>query len=449
VVPIRIHDTLSGKVGELEPREPGKVGIYACGPTVYGRIHIGNARPFVIFTLLKRFLVHQGLDAKLVINVTDINDKIYDAAREAGKASAEYADEMTAAYVADTDALGLGRPDSEPLASGTIAEIVLLIEALIESGHAYQANGDVYFRVRSFDGYGKLSNRDPAEMDQGEEAGTASLKEDPLDFALWKGQKEGEDTSWPSPWGEGRPGWHIECSAMSEKELGPDFAIHGGGIDLVFPHHENEIAQTEAARGVPLARIWMHNGMVQIDEEKMSKSVGNIFQLSEAIERYGGQTVVAYLASGHYRQPLAFSDEQLTEAAARVERIRNYFRDAPSGEPDAFLADRRQAFLDALADDFKTPQAFAVLFEIIAEGNRRELPGAREVLTELLPLLGLDSLLAEDERVPEEAERLLSERQAAREAKDFERADALREQLSGMGWEVRDEAGGARLVRRR
>jgi cysteinyl-tRNA synthetase len=449
VVPIRIHDTLSGKVGELEPREPGKVGIYACGPTVYGRIHIGNARPFVIFTLLKRFLVHQGLDAKLVINVTDINDKIYDAAREAGKASAEYADEMTAAYVADTDALGLGRPDSEPLASGTIAEIVLLIEALIESDHAYQANGDVYFRVRSFDGYGKLSNRDPAEMDQGEEAGTASLKEDPLDFALWKGQKEGEDTSWPSPWGEGRPGWHIECSAMSEKELGPDFAIHGGGIDLVFPHHENEIAQTEAARGVPLARIWMHNGMVQIDEEKMSKSVGNIFQLSEAIERYGGQTVVAYLASGHYRQPLAFSDEQLTEAAARVERIRNYFRDAPSGEPDAFLADRRKAFLDALADDFKTPQAFAVLFEIIAEGNRRELPGAREVLTELLPLLGLDSLLAEDERVPEEAERLLSERQAARESKDFERADALREQLSGMGWEVRDEAGGARLVRRR
>jgi cysteinyl-tRNA synthetase len=449
VAPIRIHDTLSGEVRELEPREPGKVGIYACGPTVYGRIHIGNARPFVIFTLLKRFLVHQGLNAKLVVNVTDINDKIYVAAREAEERSDEYASEMTAAYIADTDALGLGRPDAEPLASGTIEEIVSLIEALIESGHAYQANGDVYFRVRSFGGYGKLSNRDPAEMDQGEEAGTASLKEDPLDFALWKGHKEGEDTSWPSPWGDGRPGWHIECSAMSEKELGPDFAIHGGGIDLVFPHHENEIAQTEAARGVPLARIWMHNGMVQIDEEKMSKSVGNIFQLSEAIEGYGGQTVVAYLVSGHYRQPLAFSDEQLDEAAARVERIRNYLRDAPSGEPDAFLADRRQAFLDALADDFNTPQAFAVLFEIIAEGNRRELPGAREVLTELLPLLGLDSLLAEDEEVPEEAARLLAERQAAREAKEFDRADALRDQLAGMGWEVRDEAEGARLVRRR
>ena len=446
---IRIQDTLSGEVRQLEPREPGSVGIYACGPTVYGRIHIGNARPYVIFTLLKRFLEHQGLEATLVINVTDINDKIYDAALEAGKPSDEYAAEMSAAYRADTDRLGIDRPDHEPLATETIGEIVALIEALIEGGHAYQADGDVYFRVRSFDGYGKLSNRDPAEMDQGEEAGTASLKEDQLDFALWKGQKEGEDTAWDSPWGKGRPGWHIECSAMSEKELGADFAIHGGGIDLVFPHHENEIAQTEAARGVPLARIWMHNGMVQIDEEKMSKSVGNIFQLSEAVDRFGGQTVVAYLVSGHYRQPLAFSEEQLQEAEARVERIRNYFRDAPSGEPDAFLVEKRQEFLDALADDFNTPQAFAVLFEIVAEGNKRELPGAREILTELLPLLGLESLLGETDEADPEAERLLTERERARKEKDFDRADSLRDQLAEMGWEVRDEAGGARLVRRR
>jgi cysteinyl-tRNA synthetase len=446
---VRIQDTLTGEIRPLDPREPGRVGIYACGPTVYGRIHIGNARPYVIFTLLKRFLEHEGLEAKLVINVTDINDKIYDAAREAGKGSADFAAEMTRAYIEDTDALGLGRPDAEPLASETIAEIVSLIESLIDSGHAYQANGDVYFRVRSFDDYGKLSNRDPAEMDQGEEAGTASLKEDPLDFALWKGHKEGEDTSWDSPWGRGRPGWHIECSAMSEKELGPDFAVHGGGIDLVFPHHENEIAQTEAARGVPLARTWMHNGLVQLDEEKMSKSVGNIFQLSEAIERYGAQAVVAYLVSGHYPQPLAFSDDQLQEAAARVERIRNYLRDAPGGEPDEFLADRRQAFLDALADDFSTPQAFAVLFEIVAEGNRRELTGARGVLEELLPLLGLDALLAEEEAAPADAEELLAQREAARQAKDFERADGLRDELAEMGWEVRDEASGARLVRRR
>jgi cysteinyl-tRNA synthetase len=448
VSPIRIQDTLSGETRELRPNDRGQVGIYACGPTVYGRIHIGNARPYVVFTLLRRFLRHEGLDAKLVINVTDINDKIYAAAKEAGEPSDAYASEMTAAYVADTDALGLERPDAEPLATGTIGEIVALIQSLIDTDHAYQANGDVYYRVRSFEGYGKLSNRDPDEMDQGEEAGTAALKEDPLDFALWKGHKEGEDTSWDSPWGKGRPGWHIECSAMSEKELGTDFAIHGGGIDLVFPHHENEIAQTEAARGTPLAEIWMHNGLVEIDEEKMSKSVGNIFQLSEAIERYGGQTVVAYLISGHYRGPLAFSDEQLREAAARVERIRNYYRDAPAGEPDEFLADRRQAFLDALADDFNTPQAFAVLFEIVAEGNRRELPGAREVLTELLPLLGLDTVLEADEEAPAEAQRLLAEREEARRAKDFERADSLRDRLAGMGWEVRDEAGGARLVRR-
>jgi cysteinyl-tRNA synthetase len=448
LAPVRIQDTLSGEVRELEPREGRKVGIYACGPTTYGRIHIGNARPFVIFTLLRRFLAQAGYEPKLVINVTDINDKIYDAAREAGEPSAEFAAEMAAAYVADTDALGLGRPDAEPKASETIPEIVALIEALISSGHAYESGGDVYFRVRSFEGYGKLSNRDPDQMDQGEEAGSESLKEDALDFALWKARKADEDTSWPSPWGEGRPGWHIECSAMAEAELGPDFEIHGGGSDLVFPHHENEIAQTEAARGVPLAEIWMHNGMVQLDEEKMSKSVGNIFQLSEALKRFGGQTVVAYLASGHYRQPLAFSDELLEEAGQRVERVRNYLRDAPGGDPDPFVDEKRQAFLDALADDFNTPQAVAALFDLIAEGNRRELSGARPILEELLPLLGLDSLLHEQEAADPDAEKLLAEREQARADKDFDRADAIRDELAAKGWEVRDSAEGARLVRR-
>ena len=444
-----IHDTLGGGRRELEPREPGKVGIYACGPTVYGRIHVGNARPYVIFTLLRRFLEHEGYEPTLVINVTDVNDKIYDAAREAGRPSAEFAAGMTQAYIEDTDRLGLGRPDSEPLATETIPEIVALIDALITGEHAYEANGDVYFRVRSFDGYGKLSNRDPEQMDQGEEAGTASLKEDPLDFALWKGQKEGEDTAWDSPWGPGRPGWHIECSAMAEKELGPDFAIHGGGIDLVFPHHENEIAQSEAARGLPLARIWMHNGMIQTADEKMAKSVGNIFQLSDALDRFGAEAVVAYLASGHYRQPLAFSEEALTDAAARVEGIRNYLRSAPDGtQPDPFLVERRDAFLDALADDFNTPRAFAELSELVNEGNRRELPGARGVLEELLPLLGLESLLASEDAPDAEAERLLAEREQARAAKDFERSDTIRDQLAELGWEVRDEAGGARLVRR-
>jgi cysteinyl-tRNA synthetase len=448
---ISITDTLSGERKALEPRDPPRAGIYACGPTVYSRIHVGNARPYVIFVLLRRFLAHEGYEPTLVINVTDINDKIYDAAREAGVGSAEYAAEMTRLYSTDTDGLGLGRPDAEPLASETIAGIIELIEALIESEHAYQANGDVYFRVRSFDGYGKLSNRDPAEMDQGEEAGTASLKEDPLDFALWKGRKPDEDTSWPSPWGDGRPGWHIECSAMAEKILGVDFAIHGGGSDLIFPHHENEVAQTEAARGEPLARIWMHNGMVRTDEEKMSKSVGNIFQLSEALDRYGREAVVAYLTSGHYRQPLEFSDRALEEAGARLDRIRNYIAEALDGESgeDPFVSERREEFLAALADDFNTPRAWAALFDLVAEGNRRSLPGARPALSEMLELLGLESLLETTHAAPDAgAEALLAERERARAAKDFEHADRIREQLGELGWEVRDTPGGATLRRR-
>ncbi len=448
---MRIRDTLSGELATLDPRDPPEVEIYACGPTVYSRLHVGNARPYVIFTLLRRFLAHEGWMPRLVINVTDINDKIYDAARAAGVASADHAAEMTRLYFEDTGRLGIGRPDAEPLATETIAEIVALIEALVESGHAYESSGDVYFRVRSFDAYGKLSNRDPAEMDQGEEAGTAELKEDPLDFALWKARKEGEDTAWPSPWGEGRPGWHIECSAMAEKLLGTDFAIHGGGSDLVFPHHENEIAQTEAARGVPLARIWMHNGMVRIADEKMSKSLGNIFQLSEALDRYGAEAVVAYLSSGHYRQPLEFSERAMEESSARLERIRNYLAEAPGadGEEDPFVAVRRAAFLEALADDFNTPRAWAALFELVAEGNRRPLPGARAALAELLGLLGLESLLEPaSEQADPEAERLLGEREAAREARDFERADRIRDELAALGWEVRDTPEGARLRRR-
>src|ERR687896_1063901 len=337
---VRIHDTLSGEVRTLDPRDPPRVGIYACGPTVYGRIHVGNARPYVVFALLKRFLEHEGYESTFVANVTDVNDKIYDAARDRGVPSEELAEEMTAAYIEDTEGLGLGRPDAEPKASETIEAIVALIEDLIEGGHAYEARGDVYFRVASYDGYGKLSNRPLEEMQQGEGDDAAELKESPQDFALWKARKEGEDTFWESPWGDGRPGWHIECSAMAEEILGVDFEIHGGGSDLVFPHHENEIAQTEAARGKPLSQIWMHNGMVRIAEEKMSKSVGNIFQLSEALERYGAPAVVGYLVSGHYRQPLEFSEAALEESVARNERIRNFLRDAErvDGEPEAAVA---------------------------------------------------------------------------------------------------------------
>jgi cysteinyl-tRNA synthetase len=446
---LRISDTLSGELRPLEPRNPPEVGIYACGPTVYSRIHIGNARPYVIFSLLCRFLEREGYRPSLVINVTDVNDKIYDTARELGVGSADHAADMTRLYKEDTDRLGLGRPDAEPLATETMPEIIALIESLIEREHAYESSGDVYFRVRSQPGYGKLSNRDPDDMDQGEEAGSASLKEDALDFALWKATKEGEDTSWPSPWGPGRPGWHIECSAMAEKILGTDFAIHGGGRDLVFPHHENEVAQTEAGRGEPLARLWMHNGMVELAAEKMSKSEGNIFGLAEALDAYGPHAVVAFLASGHYRQPLEFSDVALTEAAARVERIRNFLREpGVDGEEDPFVGERREAFLAALADDFNTPRAFAAFFELIAEANRRPVPGARDAVAELVPLLGLDSVLEGGDEADEEAERLLAERDEARGAGDYERADRLRDELAERGYDVRDGPDGGRLVRR-
>ena len=447
---IRIHDTLTGEVRPLEPREPGKVGIYACGPTVYGRVHVGNARPFVVFSLFKRFLEHEGLDVQLVMNVTDVNDKIYDAAREAGIGSEQLAGEMTAHYVRDTDALGLGRPDREPTATGTIDGIVALIGDLIDSGHAYAAEGDVYFRVASFGAYGKLSNRPLEDMQQGEGDDAAQLKETPQDFALWKAQKEGEDTAWDAPWGRGRPGWHIECSAMAEEILGLDFDVHGGGSDLVFPHHENEIAQTEAARGKPLARIWMHNGMVRLEGEKMAKSVGNIFLLHEALEQAGRDALVMYLVSGHYRQPIAYSEEALAEARSSVDRVRDFVRRL---EPDAAadgIEPYAERFFAALADDFNTPAARAAMFDWIAEGNRR-LDAGEELgagaLRDMLQVLGLENLLETDEEAEPEAERLLAEREAARAARDFATADAKRDELAARGWTVRDTAEGPKLVR--
>jgi cysteinyl-tRNA synthetase len=444
---VRIRDTLSGAVQTVDPEH--EVGIYACGPTVYSRIHIGNARPFVVFSLFARFLRAEGYKARLVVNVTDINDKIYTAATRAGEGSAKFAEAMTAAYVEDTDRLGVGRPDAEPKATETVEGIVELIAQLIEGGHAYESGGDVYFRVRSFPGYGKLSNRRPEDMDQGEEAGSATLKEERLDFALWKATKEGEDTSWESPWGPGRPAWHIECSVMAEQELGASFAVHGGGSDLVFPHHENEIAQSESA-GRPFAHVWMHNGMVDAGGEKMSKSEGNIFQLKEALDRYGREAVVAYLISGHYRQPLAFGDLQMEEAEARVERLRNFFREHPidDREPDPEAVTRLEAFKNALADDFNTPRAMAEVFELVAEARRADdLPGAPATVATMLELVGLETVAEGDEGgEDEDAARLLAERQEARAAKDFERADAIRDELAAMGYEIRDSAEGPRLV---
>jgi cysteinyl-tRNA synthetase len=448
---LRIHDTLTGEVVPVEPHDGRRIGIYACGPTVYGRIHVGNARPYIVFSLLKRFLEHEGYDATLVANVTDVNDKIYDAARERGVPSAELAREMTEAYLEDTGRLGLGRPDAEPKATETIDAIVGLISDLVESGHAYERGGDVYFRVASFDGYGKLSNRPLEEMQQGEGDDAAELKEAPQDFALWKARKEGEDTWWESPWGDGRPGWHIECSAMAEEVLGVPFEVHGGGSDLVFPHHENEIAQTEAARGKPLSRAWMHNGMVQMGDEKMAKSVGNIRLLHGALDEFGRDAFLMWMVGAHYRKPVAYSEEALEDASRAVARVRDLIRRLdPQGAPldrDDQLAD---AFFDALSDDFNTAQARAILFDWVAEANRQieaGTPVAPGRLPEMLNALGLEPLLEAEEEAPDELQRLAAERDEARAERDFERADRIRDELAEAGWEIRDTPEGARLVR--
>jgi cysteinyl-tRNA synthetase len=445
---LRIHDTLSGEVVPVEPGDGRRIGIYACGPTVYGRIHVGNARPYIVFSLLKRFLEHEGYDTTLVVNITDVNDKIYDAARERDVPSAELAREMTAGYVEDTERLGLGRPDEEPKATETIAAIVALIQDLVDSGHAYERGGDVYFRVASFEGYGKLSNRPLEEMQQGEGDDAAELKEAPQDFALWKARKEGEDTWWESPWGDGRPGWHIECSAMAEAVLGVPFEIHGGGSDLVFPHHENEIAQTEAARGKPLSRAWMHNGMVQMGEEKMAKSVGNIRLLHGALDEFGRDAFVMWMVGAHYRKPVAYTEEALEDAGRAVARVREALRRL---DPDAAGLDQFvDPFFDALADDFNTPEARAVLFEWVAEVNRRVDQGepvGPGRIGEMLHALGLEGLMALEEGPPEELQQLAAEREEARASRDFERADQIREQLADAGWEIRDTPDGARLVR--
>ncbi len=426
---MRLYSTLSRRKEEL-PAPPRPIGMYVCGPTVYQRIHVGNARPFVISMWLKRWLERSGYDVTLVENITDINDKIYDAAPGA---SAELAERASRWYVEDTDALGLGRPDVEPKASETVPEIVGLIEELLERGLAYEVDGDVYFRVARLAEYGRLSGQRP---DQVEEQEPNPRKEDPRDFALWKRTKPGEDTSWPY-WGGGRPGWHIECSAMAEKYLGPAFEIHGGGLDLVFPHHENELAQSRGA-GREFARVWMHNGMLRFTGEKMSKSLGNVASLGDVLERWGRETLLVFFLTAHWRKPVDFSDETMAAAAAQAEALRNAFR----LHPEPATAGDWEPFAAALDDDFNTPEALAVLHEWRARGATGELRRGLEVF-------GLETLAALD-AAPAGVAELAARRLEARAARDFAEADRLREEIAAAGWDVRDvaEEPGFQLVRR-
>jgi cysteinyl-tRNA synthetase len=416
---MRLYDTSTRQLRDLPP-PPGPVRMYFCGPTVYQRIHIGNARPFVLSLWLKRWLERSGYDVNQAENITDINDKIY-AAAPGG--SAQLAADASGWYVDDTGDLGLGRPDVEPKATETVPAIVAAIEKLIAGGHAYASNGDVYFRVSTFPDYGRLSGRhddEEATRNPSEEDEEAALKEDPRDFALWKGHKEGEDTWWDSPWGRGRPGWHIECSVMAEEHLGPVFEIHGGGIDLVFPHHENEVAQSRSL-GHEFARLWMHNGMLRLSGEKMSKSLGNIVSLREALDEWGRETLLVYFLGGHWRKPIDYSDEVLEQAAAQAESFRNVFRreQEEGGDWDAFAA--------ALDDDFNMPDALALM-----HGWRDH-----DLLRRGLEVFGLESL-AESEAAPATVEELARARAEARAQKDFQTSDRLRDEIEAAGWVVRD-----------
>jgi cysteinyl-tRNA synthetase len=462
---MRLYSTLSKRKEPLEEGPDGVVRVYFCGPTVYGRVHIGNARPYVVFSVLKRYLERRGSRVRLVSNLTDVNDKIYDAARAEGVPSARLAERYSAAYREDTDRLGLGRPDLEPTVTGSMPAIIALIEDLVARGLAYPAGGDVYFRVTRFPSYGRLSGRRAEDMLETE---PGPRKESPLDFALWKGHKEGEDTQWPSPWGPGRPGWHIECSAMAEQALGHGFEVHGGGIDLVFPHHENEIAQSEGARGGTMAAIWMHNEMLELAGDKMSKSIGNIALLADVLDAWPAEVVVAYFLSSHYRSRLPYSPERLAEAQALVDRQVNAIRaldraiaagregDDPALPPAVGAA--RAAFIDALDDDLNTPQAFAALAGLTRAANAAidagvagtgQLREARRELVALLDMIGLGSLEAVAARTgagpPDEVRQLAGEREAARGRRDWATADALRDRIAGLGWTVVDTPEGTRI----
>jgi cysteinyl-tRNA synthetase len=433
---MRLYDSYSRSLQEL-PEPPGPVRMYVCGSTVYRRIHVGNSRPFTLAMWLRAWLRHRGYEVTLVHNITDVDDHVYEEAAKLGIGSRELAEQAAGWFHEDTDALGLGRPDVEPRASETIPEIVALARELIDRGLAYEAKGDVYFRVAAFPEYGRLSNANPDEMRAQE---PNPLKEDPRDFAVWKAQKPGEDAAWDSPWGRGRPGWHIECSAMADKYLGPVFEIHGGGADLRFPHHENELAQSRAT-GREFARIWMHNGMLELGSEKMSKSLGNDVSLRHVLDTWGREVVLLFLLGGHWRKPIDFTDETLAQARAQVETFRNFFLEERPGDADGERI-LEEELAEVLEDDFNTPEALALFH---AWRAREEWASLRFGLD----LFGLGSL-AEVAQAPAEVVALAERRRDARAAKDFAEADRLRGEILAAGWEVRDvaEAPGYRLARR-
>ncbi len=463
---MQIYDTMTRRKEELVPLKPGEISIYVCGPTVYSFIHIGNARPLIVFDTLRRYLEYRGYKVKFVQNFTDVDDKVIRRANEDGCSIRDVAEKYIAEYYKDAEALNVKKATVAPRATEHMDEIISLIKSLIEKGHAYPAdNGDVYFAVRSYDSYGKLTGQSIESLESGARIDPGEHKRDPLDFALWKSAKPGEP-SWDSPWGKGRPGWHIECSAMSMSILGETFDIHAGGKDLIFPHHENEIAQSEACTGKPFARYWMHNGHINIEGQKMSKSLGNFRNVRDIISEFDPNVLRLFMLSAHYASPINFRRELMEQTAAAYERLctaRERLREAqtannPNAEEEgafaAALEGYKQSFIEAMDDDLNTADAIGVLFELVRAVNtfvtekhsKAAIDNAARAFDELTDVLGI-STDAKIEEFPEEAVRLLNERTEARAVKNWALADELRNRLAQLGFAVEDSKQGAKLKR--
>ena len=461
---MKVFNTMTRQKEELVPLTPGEFKIYACGPTVYNFIHIGNARPICVFDVLRRYLEFLGNKVTFVQNFTDVDDKIIKRANEEGITSAEVAEKYIAEYKKDAEGLGVKPASIHPKATENMAKIIEIVETLVEKGYAYPlSDGSVYFRVRKFDEYGKLSHQDVSDLESGARIEADSEKEDPLDFCLWKAAKPGEP-SWTSPWGEGRPGWHIECTAMIKNHLGETIDIHCGGQDLIFPHHENEIAQGECCTGHEYARYWMHNGYINVDNVKMSKSLGNFFTVRDVAEKYGYEPIKYMMIQAHYRMPLNYTLTVIESAKASLERmytcrdnldfaIENAPAENMGGEEEflAMLAEKKQAFITAMDDDLNTADAVAVIFDLVREINtfisaphaKSALEAAAELFDALTGVLGI-LYNRKKESLEEEVEQLIAARQAARKERNWAEADRIRDELKAMGIVLEDTPQGVK-----
>ena len=461
---MRIYNTMTQDKQEFIPLEEGKVRLYACGPTVYNFIHIGNARPICVFDTLRRYLEYKGYEVSYAQNFTDIDDKIIDRANEEGVSAAEVAEKYIKEYETDAAGLGVRPPTIAPKATESMDEIIAMISEMIDNGFAYAVGGDVYFRTRKFEGYGKLSHQPIEDLESGARIGVNEQKEDALDFALWKSAKPGEP-SWSVPWGEGRPGWHIECSAMIRKHLGQPIDIHAGGQDLIFPHHENEIAQSECCGAAPYARYWMHNGYINIDNRKMSKSLGNFFTVRDAAAAYGYEPIKFMMLSAHYRSPLSYSAEVLEQCKAALSRIRtcrenlDFAKNSAdtkiaqiSTQLQADLNSRKKQFEAAMDDDLNTADAIAALFDLVRDCNIyfvtpkpiADIDAAIKLFDTICDVLGILYSKNEHADIGAEIQAKIDERQEARKARDFARADVIRDELLAQGIQLKDTPDGVR-----